>query len=94
MSASWRTSRGTPCAAAGRTIRNARGGADDETNFATKCYACNDARGDYLLEELGWTLRAVSTTPDGLRGSWQRLARQRSRDGASHPSSDTASTIR
>jgi 5-methylcytosine-specific restriction endonuclease McrA len=47
----------------------ARGGAHDDTNFATSCYACNDARGDYLLEELGWTLRGVSTTPwDGLRG--------------------------
>lgn len=46
----------------------ARGGADDETNFVTSCYACNDARADYLLEELGWTLRPVSATPwDGLR---------------------------
>ena len=39
----------------------AHGGADDQSNFATSCYACNDARVDYLLEELGWELRPVPT---------------------------------
>ena len=39
----------------------ARGGAHDASNFATSCYACNDARSDYLLEELGWGLREVTT---------------------------------
>lgn len=38
----------------------ARGGADDASNFATTCYACNDARSHFLLEELGWSLRAPS----------------------------------
>jgi len=39
----------------------ARSGADDESNFVTSCYACNSARGDYLLEEVEWRLRE----PDG-----------------------------
>ncbi|MGW6695083.1 HNH endonuclease [Rhodococcus sp. NPDC054953] len=38
----------------------ARGGADDTGNFATTCYACNAARSHFLLEELGWSLRAPS----------------------------------
>lgn len=38
----------------------ARGGADDASNFVTTCYACNDARSHFLLEELGWALRIPS----------------------------------
>ncbi len=38
----------------------ARGGADDTSNFVTTCYACNDARSHFLLEELGWSLRTTS----------------------------------
>jgi 5-methylcytosine-specific restriction endonuclease McrA len=44
-----------------------RGGADEVTNFVTTCYACNDARGDLLLEEIGWHLRAP------VPSSWQGL---------------------
>ena len=38
----------------------ARGGADDPSNFVTTCYACNDARGDLLLEEIGWALQPIA----------------------------------
>jgi 5-methylcytosine-specific restriction endonuclease McrA len=46
----------------------ARGGLDDISNYATTCYACNDARGDLLLEEIGWKDRLSSPVSwDGLR---------------------------
>lgn len=46
----------------------ARGGLDDIANYATTCYACNDARGDLLLEEIGWKDRLSSPVSwDGLR---------------------------
>ncbi|QRE83685.1 hypothetical protein F1734_25455 (plasmid) [Rhodococcus ruber] len=45
----------------------ARGGADESSNFVTTCYACNDARSHYLLDELGWALREpASSTWRGL----------------------------
>lgn len=37
----------------------ARGGTDDPTNFVTTCYACNDSRCHFLVEELGWTLHGT-----------------------------------
>jgi len=50
-------------------IPMARGGADELSNYATTCYACNAARGDFLMAELGWELRAIADQPwDGLRG--------------------------
>lgn len=46
----------------------ARGGLDRPDNYATTCYACNDARGDLLLVEIGWRKRPASREPwDGLR---------------------------
>lgn len=50
----------------------ARGGADEPSNFVTTCYACNDARGDLLLEEIGWTLRPIARA--GWRGLTEYLA--------------------
>jgi hypothetical protein len=44
-----------------------RGGADDESNFVTTCYGCNDARADHLIEELGWGLQPR------LESGWQGL---------------------
>jgi 5-methylcytosine-specific restriction endonuclease McrA len=49
----------------------ARGGADDDTNFVTTCYGCNDARGDLLLEEIGWLLRSPASS--GWRGLTEHL---------------------
>lgn len=46
----------------------ARGGPDEPSNFVTTCYACNDARRDLLLEEIGWTLQPVADT------DWRGLA--------------------
>lgn len=45
----------------------ARGGADEPSNFVTTCYACNDARGDLLLKEIGWALQPIADT------DWQGL---------------------
>lgn len=45
----------------------ARGGADEPANFVTTCYACNDARGDLLLHEIGWALQPIVET------EWQGL---------------------
>jgi 5-methylcytosine-specific restriction endonuclease McrA len=45
----------------------ARGGTDELSNLVTTCYSCNAARSHYLLEEIGWTLRApASSTWRGL----------------------------
>jgi 5-methylcytosine-specific restriction endonuclease McrA len=48
----------------------ARSGLDDESNFVASCYACNSARGDYLLEEVEWRLREPNEASDwdGLSG--------------------------
>lgn len=40
----------------------ARGGHDEPSNFVTTCYACNDARGDLLLEEIGWAVQPIAQT--------------------------------
>ncbi|WP_137725903.1 HNH endonuclease [Prescottella subtropica] len=45
----------------------ARGGRDTPDNMVTTCYACNDARRHFLLDEIGWTLRPVPHT------DWQGL---------------------
>ena len=50
----------------------ARGGADEPSNFVTSCYACNDARGDLLLEEIGWSLKPIAETD--WRGLTEYLA--------------------
>lgn len=53
----------------------ARGGEDAEPNFVTTCYACNSARGHYLLDELGWHLRpSAGSDWDGLVRYLPRLA--------------------
>lgn len=48
----------------------ARLGLDDARNFVTSCYACNSARGDCLLEEIGWRLHDAEEALDwdGLSG--------------------------
>lgn len=47
----------------------ARGGAHDEANFATTSTINNSAKGNALLDEIGWTLRPTpgpEETWDGL----------------------------
>ena len=47
-----------------------RGGADDETNWVTTSMLRNSAKGNWTLDELGWTLRPAS----GQEG-WDGLMR-------------------
>lgn len=64
----------------------ARGGADEPSNYATTCYACNDTRGDFLLEEVGWQLLPPTEKRwDGFRSWLPRLHRV-----ASEPNPGTA----
>lgn len=51
----------------------ARGGEDAASNWVTTCYACNDARGHRLLEEIGWELRPNQQS--GWLGLTQYLGR-------------------
>ena len=39
------------------------GSSTDPTNLATACYRCQDVKGQWTLEELGWSLRARAETP-------------------------------
>ena len=50
----------------------ARGGADEPSNFVTTCYASNDARGELLLNEIGWALQPIAETE--WRGLTDNLA--------------------
>ena len=47
-----------------------RGGADDESNWVTTSMARNSAKGNYSLEELGWSLQ-----PPGNIDEWDGLMR-------------------
>lgn len=63
----------------------ARGGLDESSNFVTTCYACNDARGHYLLDELGWALREpTSSTWLGLTEYLPALKATRTRKPIPH----------
>jgi hypothetical protein len=72
----------------------ARGGADSRENFVTTCYACNDARSDFTLEELGWVLLPRTHDEwDGLTGHIPKLPRRAPRSRAVIPlPSSTAAT--
>ena len=47
-----------------------RGGADDESNWVTTSMARNSAKGNYSLEDLGWSLQ-----PPGDISEWDGLMR-------------------
>jgi hypothetical protein len=50
------------------------GSSTDANNLATACYRCQDVKGQWMLDELGWSLRAhVETTWDGLTGYYLSL---------------------
>jgi len=57
------------CARIGSTIDHvvprSRGGRHEWTNVIAACPTCNTKKGDRLLSELGWTLRASPSAPRG-----------------------------
>lgn len=47
----------------------ARGGANDRSNLVTTSMACNQAKGLFSIEEMGWTMK-----PPGKRSEWDGLS--------------------
>lgn len=56
------------CPTIDHVVPVARGGADDETNWATTSMLRNSAKANWTLDELGWTLREP-----GSMGEWDGL---------------------
>jgi 5-methylcytosine-specific restriction endonuclease McrA len=48
-------------------IPRSRGGRHEWENVVAACRTCNGRKGDRLLHELGWSLRATPTVPHGTR---------------------------
>ncbi len=46
-------------------VPRSRGGKHDWENCVASCNRCNHRKADRLIEELGWTLRAVPAAPRG-----------------------------
>ena len=57
------------CPASATTIDHvvprSRGGQDAWDNLVACCFRCNNAKGDRLLRDLGWSLRTVPRMPSG-----------------------------
>lgn len=54
----------------------ARGGSSEPENLITACYMCNSIKQNWLIEELGWTLRPVTPDSwDGLSSLYTELAK-------------------
>ena len=57
------------CPASATTIDHvvprSRGGQDSWENLVACCFRCNNAKGDRLLRDLGWSLRATPRMPSG-----------------------------
>ena len=66
-----------------------QGGADDDSNWVTTSMAHNFAKGNYSLDQLGWTLH-----PPGDFGKWDGLVHWFIQFAALHPESLDVSNVR
>jgi 5-methylcytosine-specific restriction endonuclease McrA len=63
---------GTKADTVDHVVPRSRGGDHSWENCVASCSTCNHRKGDRLLTELGWTLRAVPVSPKGQH--WRLLS--------------------
>jgi 5-methylcytosine-specific restriction endonuclease McrA len=67
---------GRPAATIDHVVPRSRGGRHEWENVVSACSRCNHVKGDRVVGELGWRLRAVPHRPTGV--AWRILGTGRS----------------
>jgi 5-methylcytosine-specific restriction endonuclease McrA len=67
---------GAPATSIDHVLPRSRGGRHEWDNVVSACHRCNHVKGDRVVGELGWRMRALPAPPTGL--AWRIIGTGRS----------------